>query len=135
MWQRTEAICDTKFEEPADNITELMQLNLSLQGKMETGEFSFPAKQFDDVQLQDLIEKLKAELKGKIASSFQLDGEGGDIGPVQNFAQDPGQLTCGMRPRYHISGVKYVRSVSSFCVSSSRQTDRQTHTHTDRQTH
>ena len=107
MRQRTSVICDTKFKEPADNITELMQMNLSCQGKMGTVEFSFPAKPFDDVQLLDLIQELRAELKGKIASSLQLVRDGGDIGPVQNFAPDPGsacRLTCSLRPRYRVSG-------------------------------
>jgi hypothetical protein len=107
MQQRTAAISDTKFEEPADNFAEPMQMNLSLQGEMGTGEFSFPAKPFDDVQLQDLIEELRAELKGKIASSLQLVHDGGDIGPVQNFAPDPGsawRLACSLRPRYRVSG-------------------------------
>ena len=99
MQQRTAAISDMKFEEPADNFAEPMQMNLSLQGEMGTGEFSFPAKPFDDVQLQDLIEELRAELKGKIASSLQLVHDGGDIGPVQNFAPDPGsawRLACSL---------------------------------------
>jgi hypothetical protein len=107
MQQRTAAISDMKFEEPADNFAEPMQMNLSLQGEMGTGEFSFPAKPFDDVQLLDLIQELRAELKGKTASSLQLVHDGGDIGPVQKFAPDPGsasRLTCSLRPRYRVSG-------------------------------
>jgi hypothetical protein len=61
----------------AQDMADLMELNLSLQGKMGTGGFSFPAKALDDAQLQDLVEKLRTELEGKIVSSSQLVRDGG----------------------------------------------------------